>query len=80
MGLPFPSPGDLPDPGIEPGSPALAGGCFTTEPPRKPFEQQSSTDCPLGQLCRQDGIGIAILRGTECLFELSLPVDLSVAS
>ena len=32
-GLPFPSPGDLPDPGIEPGSPALAGGFFTTEPP-----------------------------------------------
>ena len=32
-GLPFPSPGDLPDPGIEPatlGSPALAGGFFTT--------------------------------------------------
>ena len=28
-GLPFPSPGDLPDPGIEPGSPALAGGFFT---------------------------------------------------
>ena len=30
--LPFPSPGDLPDPGIEPGSlrsPALAGGLFT---------------------------------------------------
>ena len=34
-GLPFPSPGDLPDPGIEPTSPALAGGFFTTEPPRK---------------------------------------------
>ena len=30
--LPFPSPGDLPDPGIEPASPALAGGLFTTEP------------------------------------------------
>ena len=32
-GLPFPSPGDLPDPGIEPTSllsPALAGGFFTT--------------------------------------------------
>ena len=28
-GLPFPSPGDLPDPGIEPVSPALAGGFFT---------------------------------------------------
>jgi len=34
--LPFPSPRDLPDPGIEPTSPALAGGFFTTEPPRKP--------------------------------------------
>ena len=29
-GLPFPPPGDLPDPGIETGSPALVGGCFTT--------------------------------------------------
>ena len=35
-GLPFPSPGDLPDLGIEPASPALAGGFFTAEPPWKP--------------------------------------------
>ena len=28
-GLPFPPPGDLPDPGIEPGSPELADGSFT---------------------------------------------------
>ena len=38
--LPFPPPGDLPDPGIEPESlvsPSLAGGFFTTEPPGKPF-------------------------------------------
>ena len=34
-GLPFPSPGDLPDPGIKPASPALACGFFTTEPPGK---------------------------------------------
>jgi len=34
--LPFPPPGDLPDPGIKPMSPALAGGFFTTEPPGKP--------------------------------------------
>ena len=34
-GLPFPSPGDLPDPGTEPTSPTLAGGFFTTEPPGK---------------------------------------------
>ena len=37
-GLPFPSPGDLPDPGIEPKSPALlAGGFFTNRAPGKPF-------------------------------------------
>ena len=35
-GLPTPSPGDLPIPGIEPTSPTLAGGFFTTEPPEKP--------------------------------------------
>ena len=32
-GLVLPSPGDLPDPGIEPVSPALAGGFFITAPP-----------------------------------------------
>ena len=40
-GLPFPSPGDLPKPGIEPmspaGDPALAGRFFTTEPLEKPL-------------------------------------------
>ena len=35
-GLPFPSPGDLLDPGIESTSPALAGRFFTPEPPGKP--------------------------------------------
>ena len=36
-GLPFLSPEDLPDPGIEPTSSALAGRFFTTEPPRQPW-------------------------------------------
>ena len=39
-GLPYPSPGDLPDTGIEPASlasPALAGRFFTNEPPGKPY-------------------------------------------
>ena len=31
-GLPFPSPGDLSDPGIKPVFPALVGGFFTTDP------------------------------------------------
>ena len=38
-GLPFPSPGDLPDPGIEAMSPVsgvLAGGFWTVGPPGKP--------------------------------------------
>ena len=34
-GLAFPSSGDLPDPDIEPVSPELAGGFFTTDPPGK---------------------------------------------
>ena len=34
-GLPFPSPRDLPDPGIEPRSPALQADTLTSEPPGK---------------------------------------------
>ena len=39
--LPFPPPGDVPDPGIEPLYPALAGGFFTTEPLGKPNLRKS---------------------------------------
>ena len=35
-GLPFPSPGDLPDPGIEPGSPTLQADSLPFEPLGKP--------------------------------------------
>ena len=35
-GLPFPSPGGLPDPGIKPRSPALEADALTSEPPGKP--------------------------------------------
>ena len=35
-GLPCPPPGDLPDLGVEPAFPALAGGFLTAEPPGKP--------------------------------------------
>ena len=37
-GLPFPSSGDLLDPGMEPTSPALAGGFLTTKPCRDIFK------------------------------------------
>ena len=36
-GLPFPSPEDLLDPGIEPGSPVLEADALTSEPPWKPL-------------------------------------------
>src|SRR5574337_1098638 len=36
-GLPFPPPGDLPDPGIKPGSPALQADSLPSKPPGKPF-------------------------------------------
>ena len=45
-GLLFPSPGDLPNPGIEPWSPALAGGFFSAEPPGKP---KLHTQCHIQQ-------------------------------
>ena len=37
-GLPFPSPGDLSNPGIKPGSPALQADSLLSEPPGKPYE------------------------------------------
>ena len=36
-GLPLPIPGDLPDPGIKPGSPALQVDSLPSEPPVKPL-------------------------------------------
>ena len=39
-GLPLPSPEDLPDPGIEPASPILAGRFLTDEPPEKPSRRE----------------------------------------
>ena len=39
-GLPFPSPGDLPDPGIEPRSPTLQADSLPSEPPGKPIKKE----------------------------------------
>ena len=47
-GLPFPSQGDLPNPGIKPTSPAFAGRFFTAEPPRKPLDRCTWLLFPLG--------------------------------
>ena len=49
-GLPFPSPGDLSDPGIKSMSPALAGRFFTTEPPGKPHSINWLSGNKLGKI------------------------------
>ena len=43
-GLPFPSPGDLPNPGMEPGSPALQADSLPYEPPGKPYGLEAPED------------------------------------
>ena len=62
-GLPFPSPGDLPDVGIKPMSTALAGKFFTIEPPGKKMvwfkcqseEQSSVCVCVFVYVCEVGG-------------------------
>ena len=46
-GLPFPSPGGLPDPGIKPGSPALQADTLTSEPPGKSRLRNKTKTKPL---------------------------------
>ena len=58
-GLPFPSPDYLPGGGIEPESPALASGLFTTDPPGKPIRYTGdakntftqANDCTFKHMC-----------------------------
>ena len=45
-GLPFPPSGGPLDPGIEPGSPGLAGGFFTAEPPEEHQSCLVAKQCP----------------------------------
>ena len=45
-GVPFPSLGNLPDPGIEPRSSAMWGDSLPPEPPGKPLEMMSYGICP----------------------------------
>ena len=72
--LPGPSPGDLPDPGIEPVSPALASGFFPAESPGKPL-----ICVILAQLLCKLGINISILYMRKCLKE-SVQLSLSQES
>ena len=68
-GLSFPSPGDLPKPGIKPASPALADRFFTTEPSREPGFVYSSV------WKRKTGIVMSICRRRERTLFISLFVS-----
>ena len=56
-GLPFSSPGDLPDPGIEPGSLALQVDSLPSEPPGKPDGSRSG-----GTVTTEAEIGVIRLQ------------------
>ena len=51
--MPFPPPGELPDPGLKPMSPALAGGFFTTGATRDDFTL--TLTCVMGLFNRRLG-------------------------
>ena len=67
--LPFPSPGDLPNPGIQPGPPELQANCLPSEPPGKPGNQRLYVDksglfCPLELLV----ITLSLLKISKNIF------------
>ena len=65
-GLPFPSPGNLPNPGMEPGSPAVAGGLFTVWATREAQELMvagvGGVLKPFRRNCECKTISVMILR------------------
>ena len=86
-GLPFPSPGDLPDPGIEPRSPALEADALTSEPPGKP-EAAAKGKCLWPHIllkgfpvCPPDFTGPSSLWGLHfrCLFVFQLFLGLKMS-
>ena len=59
-GLPFPSPGDLPNPGIEPRSPTLQADALPSEPPGKPW--WASNYCTVALISHDSKVMIKVLQ------------------
>ena len=82
-GLPFPSPGNLPDPRIEPGSPALQVDFLPSEPPEKPYKDPPKVcvlqDWKAGKIT-DTGIHMMFLAFTvsRFVFFFSFPPSLSL--
>ena len=66
-GLPFPSPGDLPNPGIKPGSPAIREDSIPPEPPGEPpiFRQWSLDQMTRGDRASSGRLRLPVLQPTE---------------
>ena len=75
-GWPFPSPGDLPNPGIKLRSPALQVDSLLSEPPGKPW-------CLMINICRivkgKPSILSTVLRNSEPRARFQIPVDIPAA-
>ena len=90
-GYPFPYPGDLPNPGIKPRSPALQVDSLPAEPPRKPkntgvgslsllkgifLTQESNPGLSLPQMVVKTAIGTSSL--VSCLVEVYRKISINV--
>ena len=68
--MPFPSPGDLPNPGIKPRSPALEADALTSEPPGKTIPKKGNGKkklnyCTTAHISCPSKVMLKILRKTE---------------
>ena len=75
-GLPFPSPGDLPNPGFKPRSPTLQAVSLLSEPPRKPMNTGVGSLSLLQGIFQTTGIEL----GSPVLQADSLPAELESES
>ena len=70
-GSPFPSPGDLPNPAIEPRSPSLQGDSLPAEPPGKPKNTGVGSLSLLQQIFLTQELNRGLLHCRRILYQLS---------
>ena len=66
--MPFPSPGDFPDPGIEPASPALQADFLSFEPPHTTYAQFVTWEEAFREKIFRAALGRRLLGGTHLAF------------
>ena len=69
--LPFSPPGDLPDPGIEPGSPALQADSLLPEPRGNPKNSGVGSHSLLQGIFLTQGLNLGLLHCRQILYHLS---------